>query len=196
MKDAMSAHQPAPRQLDLVIDFVNTRDIEAGTEELSTPAALARWLAARRLLDPAGAVSERELAATLRLREALRAVMLAHNGGPEDAAAERELEAVARRGRLEVQFPSADSLQLAPREAGVAGALASLLAPVAHAIGDGSWRRVKACRAGNCQWAFYDRSRNRSGTWCDMAVCGNRTKVRAYRRRGQRAAPPAQQPDA
>jgi len=48
---------------------------------------------------------------------------------------------------------------------------------------DGTWARVKACVADDCQWAFYDSSRNRSGRWCDMAVCGNREKVRTYRSR-------------
>ncbi len=61
--------------------------------------------------------------------------------------------------------------------------MGTLLIPVAESIADGSWQRAKACRASDCMWAFYDRSRNRSGTWCDMAVCGNRTKVRAYRAR-------------
>jgi predicted RNA-binding Zn ribbon-like protein len=46
---------------------------------------------------------------------------------------------------------------------------------------DGSWSRLKACR--QCGWAFYDYSRNRSGSWCSMQLCGNRTKTRAYRRR-------------
>ena len=45
-----------------------------------------------------------------------------------------------------------------------------------------AWSKsVKACQADDCHWAFYDSSRNRSGRWCDMAVCGNREKVRAYR---------------
>ena len=48
-------------------------------------------------------------------------------------------------------------------------------------MADGTWRRLKACREDTCQWAFYDRSKNRSGTWCSMAVCGNRAKARAYR---------------
>jgi predicted RNA-binding Zn ribbon-like protein len=52
---------------------------------------------------------------------------------------------------------------------------------VAAAAADGTWERAKACRADDCRWAFYDQSRNRSARWCDMAVCGNRTKVRAYR---------------
>ncbi|MGH2778535.1 MAG: CGNR zinc finger domain-containing protein, partial [Actinomycetota bacterium] len=31
--------------------------------------------------------------------------------------------------------------------------------------------------------AFYDHSKNRSGKWCTMRVCGNRAKTRAYRER-------------
>jgi Conserved protein containing a Zn-ribbon-like motif, possibly RNA-binding len=43
-------------------------------------------------------------------------------------------------------------------------------------------QRMKIC--GNCGWLFLDRSKNRSRTWCDMAVCGNRVKAnRHYRRR-------------
>ena len=37
--------------------------------------------------------------------------------------------------------------------------------------------------AEDCRWAFYDESRNRSATWCDMKVCGNRAKVRGFRER-------------
>jgi predicted RNA-binding Zn ribbon-like protein len=48
--------------------------------------------------------------------------------------------------------------------------------------------RMKIC--GNCGWLFIDRSKNRSRTWCDMAVCGNRAKAsRHYRRRKQEDMP-------
>jgi predicted RNA-binding Zn ribbon-like protein len=187
-EDALPEPRPAPHRLDLVIDFVNTFDRESGVDQLSTPVALAQWLVARGLLDAVSALNARELAGALSLREALRGAMLAHNGAPADGLDDARLEAVARGGKLEVQFTSAEEVRLVPREAGIAGALAALLIPVAHAIGDGSWSRAKACRAEDCQWAFYDRSRNRSGTWCEMAVCGNRTKVRAYRRRSSGAA--------
>jgi predicted RNA-binding Zn ribbon-like protein len=44
--------------------------------------------------------------------------------------------------------------------------------------------RVKICA--QCGWLFIDRSRNRSRSWCDMAVCGNRAKAsRHYRRKKQ-----------
>jgi predicted RNA-binding Zn ribbon-like protein len=45
--------------------------------------------------------------------------------------------------------------------------------------------RLKICP--NCHWLFFDRSRNRSRNWCDMAVCGNRAKASRHymRRRGE-----------
>lgn len=48
--------------------------------------------------------------------------------------------------------------------------------------------RLKICP--NCQWLFLDRSRNRSRTWCDMAICGNRTKARRHYRRNREGARP------
>jgi predicted RNA-binding Zn ribbon-like protein len=175
----------APAGLALVIDFVNTLDIEQGTDLLQTPDALGAWLTARELTAPgAPTPGEYEYRHALALREALRALMLANNGGAAAKRAAVELELAARRGALGVHFTAGDSISLAPGVQGVDGALAALLVPVAQAIGEGTWQRVKACRADDCHWAFYDRSRNHSGVWCDMAVCGNRTKVRAYRERG------------
>ncbi len=177
-----------PHDLDLTIDYVNTLDIEAGTDELATPSGLGAWLTRRGLLSRGAATpSAAELEAATRLRDALRAVMLEHNGGPHDEHAGRELDRVARSGQLEVRFAPDDTVVLRPAGDDFDAALAALLIPVAHAARDGSWRRAKACRADDCHWAFYDRSRNRSGTWCDMTVCGNRTKVRAYRRRAPQA---------
>jgi predicted RNA-binding Zn ribbon-like protein len=41
--------------------------------------------------------------------------------------------------------------------------------------------RLRICP--NCNWLFFDKSRNSSRLWCDMAVCGNRQKAsRHYRR--------------
>jgi predicted RNA-binding Zn ribbon-like protein len=174
--------------LALVIDFVNTLDLEAGTDALATPAGLDGWLRSRGLPGdgdpPAG---PRQHAEAIELREALRAVMVAHNGAPADERSAGVLERVAQRGALSVQFRSDGSVGLEPRATGFPATLARLLVPVAAAAADGTWERAKACRADDCRWAFYDQSRNRSARWCDMAVCGNRAKVRAYRaKRGGR----------
>jgi predicted RNA-binding Zn ribbon-like protein len=76
-----------------------------------------------------------------------------------------------------------DGPRLEPAVGGVPGALARLLAIVHAAMAEGTWARLKACPAHDCLWAFYDRSRNRSGHWCSMAVCGNRAKARNFRQR-------------
>jgi predicted RNA-binding Zn ribbon-like protein len=99
------------------------------------------------------------------------------------------LDAAARRAKLGVRFGVDGAVRTEAEAGGVAGALGRLLAIVAAAQDDGTWTRLKACLADDCQWGFYDRSRNRSAVWCDMRVCGNRQKVRSYRERHHR--PPA-----
>lgn len=42
---------------------------------------------------------------------------------------------------------------------------------------------VRECEDETCRWLFVDRSRNHSRRWCDMKVCGNRIKARAFYRR-------------
>ena len=63
---------------------------------------------------------------------------------------------------------------------GIEGAISALFAITARAMIDGTWRRLKACPGRHCGWAFYDHSRNQSGRWCSMKVCGDRDKARAY----------------
>ncbi len=176
-----------PNGLDLVIDFVNTFDPDDGTDALATADGLGGWLSERGLItDDQARLTEADREGAIRLREALRALMLENNGDSADPGAAEELELTARRGQLGVHFGADGSVAIRPAAADLAGALAALLVPVVDARRDGSWQRVKACRADDCQWAFYDRSRNRSGVWCEMAVCGNRHKVRAYRARAPR----------
>ena len=56
--------------------------------------------------------------------------------------------------------------ELVPDAAGVDGAIARLMAIVAAAVEHGRWERLKACPREECEWAFYDKSKNRSGRWC------------------------------
>jgi predicted RNA-binding Zn ribbon-like protein len=58
-----------------------------------------------------------------------------------------------------------------------------ILGAVLTAVADGTWSRMKACAAQDCQYAFYDHTRNRSARWCDVAGCGVRARMRSYRRR-------------
>jgi predicted RNA-binding Zn ribbon-like protein len=173
------AIQPAPGDVEAVRSFVNTWDEETGGEVLDAPRALAAFLGV-------AAASAADLRHALALREALRAILSHHGGAPLDPAAPPVLEATARRARLGVAFDAHGRATAASRATGVAGALGRLLAIVATAQADGTWERLKACPAGDCRWAFYDRSRNRSSVWCDMKVCGNRAKARSFRARAHR----------
>ncbi|MFZ0087910.1 MAG: CGNR zinc finger domain-containing protein [Solirubrobacteraceae bacterium] len=171
-----------PHNLGLVIDFVNTFDVESQRDALAGPAELTRWLRGQGLLEPAAPpLGESELARARELRAALRTALRAHTSGNADGEAATTLQMVAERGRLSVGFELDGTIRVGPRADGHAGALAHLLVPIVHATVDGTWLRVKACGDDTCQEAFYDASRNRSGRWCDMALCGNRSKVRAYR---------------
>jgi predicted RNA-binding Zn ribbon-like protein len=172
-----------PHELELVIDFVNTLDLEKGVDELIGH-GLDDWFAGHQLYSRrATPLEDSDRSRAIDLREALRALMLANNGDAPNDQAGDELERIARQGELGIHFASDGAVTLAPGSQDFAGSLARLLVPVAAASSDGTWLRVKACRANDCHWGFYDRSRNRSGVWCEMAVCGNRTKVRAYRER-------------
>jgi predicted RNA-binding Zn ribbon-like protein len=173
----------APAALQPILDLVNTIDIESDIEELREPGALRDWLVERRLIDPATEVTAADLDFAIELREALRAMLRVNDGHPVDAGALEVVNRVTGALPLQLQFSADGEPALGPGAAGVRGALAGLLGAVALAEADGTWSRLKVCSADTCQWAFYDKSKNRSGRWCSMRVCGNRTKTRAYRAR-------------
>ena len=91
---------------------------------------------------------------------------------------------------LSVQL-TAGAAVLLSRAQGFDAVLARLLSIVFEAMRDGSWERIKICPGHGCRWAFYDASKNQKRTWCSMAVCGNRAKVRSYQERKRLAAPDA-----
>jgi predicted RNA-binding Zn ribbon-like protein len=173
--------QAAPGELELVRDFVNTADIEEGVDKLATSALLRNWLAERGL--SVGDLDDDDRERAIELREALRALLIANNGEPLDVRAIETLNRTAGDAVLRVRFASEGGSGLAPAGEGIDLALGSILAIVFRSMAEGTWPRLKACQADTCQWAFYDHSKNRSGTWCSMAVCGNRAKARTYRHR-------------
>jgi predicted RNA-binding Zn ribbon-like protein len=183
--------RPAPGRLRLVQAFINTLDVGDGRDAFVTPAALERWLTRRQLLGRADTPpDESDRRRALAVREALRTLLAGREGAVDPDArhnALRTLDRASRRARLTVRFDG-DRSALHPTRGGVDGALGRILAEAALSMAEGSWTRLKVCRNGGCRWAFYDASRNRSGHWCSMAVCGNRMKSRTYRAR-HRAVP-------
>ena len=174
----------APGDLAVVRAFVNTLDIDEGMEELGDPAALAAWLAAHGLLDEGLEASAADVRRATWLREALRQLLLSNNDRrPVPADAAKVLDDVAARARLRLRVDAGGSARLEAEGRGVDGALGRLLVVVYRAMETDTWSRLKACREDTCKWAFYDHSKNRSGHWCSMEVCGSRHKARQYRER-------------
>ena len=122
----------------------------------------------------------------IEVRQALRALLLANNGMPVDSDAIAALNRAADRAHSTVTFGPDGAAERVPAARGLDGAIARLLAAVERSMVDGTWHRLKACPNPDCEWAFYDRSRNRSSRWCAMAECGNRAKARAFRERRRR----------
>src|SRR3954453_14587620 len=180
------ASNPAPGDLELVRAFVNTWDAEEDREDVPGPDELRDWLVEHDLIDPGARVTAGAPRPATPGRGALAAVLLANAGLDLDPDAAPVLDEASRRARLGVRFDADGSVRTAPEAEGAAGALGRLLAIVAAAQDDGTWPRLKACLADDCQWAYFDRSRNRSAVWCDMKICGNRSKVRSYRERHHR----------
>jgi hypothetical protein len=71
---------------------------------------------------------------------------------------------------------------------------AEVVALVVEAIAHNTWMRLKACP--DCQWVFYDHTKNRNKVWCLMTAsglqgrsCGSISKVRSYRERQKARTP-------
>jgi predicted RNA-binding Zn ribbon-like protein len=189
---------PAPGTLEFVRTFLNSANIEAGTDELGTPESAALWLQSRTAdVRPPGeatrdgtqVLADVDLARLVAFREALRDLLAARADGATDDAARAVLQREALANPLALSIEPDGGAAIRPAGGGVDGAIARVLGAIAEASLAGTWGRFKVCRNDACRWAFYDASRNHSGTWCTMAVCGNRFKGRAFRRRreGRRA---------
>ncbi|MCP4570268.1 MAG: hypothetical protein GY841_22030 [FCB group bacterium] len=175
--------KPAPGDLIFVQGFVNTLDIEKGQDEIGDIRSLKSWLMQHGLLTRSTPIKVSDLKAALLFREALRRLLAINNGGKANEVSLKTLNRLAARCELAVIFGSDGSARLEPSGKGIFKALGHLLAAAIEAVGDGRWTRLKICCMDNCRWAFYDGSKNRSGRWCAMSVCGSRDKAREYRKR-------------
>lgn len=178
----MADRDTASGVLGLVQAYVNTVDLQDGPEQLTDPNTLKAWLVANRLLEPSAEVGADDLKHALAVREAVRGLIGGNSGRtvyPVDVAI---LNEAATRSRLRPKFGSDGRARLEPDVPGAVGAMGRIVAAVYAGMADPDWARLKLCGSPSCQWAFFDRSRNRSSRWCTMASCGNREKARRFRR--------------
>jgi predicted RNA-binding Zn ribbon-like protein len=184
-----------------VLGFVNTlsaRPTATPVERLLSYDALVHWAqeqrvisapAAERLLSQARRHPHQAALALTRareLREALHALMASFDAGREPAPSVLEtisafVASAYAHGRLVPHDGALQWVSSADDEVDRVGweiARAAGRLVVSHRLG-----RVRPCAAGDCGWWFVDDTKNRSRRWCDMKICGNREKIRRFRKR-------------
>lgn len=173
---------PSP-DAELVISFANTLDVEEGTDALSGPGHVARWLVATRLTTRTPVVTGADHDRYLRLRSGVRELL-----GTEEQRSHvlADADSVLRDVPLLVSLTPSSVLQPDPELPATSRALATIASAVASTLITGEVARVKRCPAEDCGWVFWDSTKNRSRRWCSMQVCGNRDKARTFaaRQRG------------
>jgi predicted RNA-binding Zn ribbon-like protein len=132
------------------------------------------------------------------LREWFRTYVQAHMGRKLSAADVTDLEPLNK--LLERNEGYSRVVAGAAGEAGALERLAlrrwrtpeSLLLPIGEALADfvcsEDFTHVKACEGESCTLLFADHTRGHRRRWCSTAVCGNRAKVAAHRKRQKDAA--------
>lgn len=172
----------APGRLELVRQFINTRDFWKQIDWIDTPERLAAWLIDLRLVVKCPALTTKDVARVQAFREALRAMLLAHSGRPESPEAAATFNRTARSLSLRARA-TATGVELVSGEKGLNYVLGSIVAAVAEAQLEGTWPRLKACANDNCRTGLYDRTKNRTRIWCNASTCGARMRARSYRQR-------------
>ena len=137
------------------------------------PAAWDSWLLELGRSEPEHA--ERVLVEACSLRPAAYRALT----GRADAADLDLVSRLAVEARSHQRLVDDDSPRWQLQEsAGVRAPVLSASASVADLLTSGLAERVRACPGEDCGWLFVNASGRRR--WCQMGVCGNRAKVRAF----------------
>lgn len=179
----------APGGAALVQDFLNTRAIgqypdllaDSTVAQIWANDAARAWCAIRGLdADGPPVLTEADVTKLRTLRTAL-ARLAGGNGvagpGPVSVSASFHLSETG-------------DVQLQPTGTGWRWLASALWGEVLLSQRADVWRRLKICRNPKCASVFYDRSKNNSGVWHDVKVCGNAVNLRSSRaRRRHRSGP-------
>jgi predicted RNA-binding Zn ribbon-like protein len=149
-------------------------------DDIDTAESLRAWL--REFdLEPVGTVTAEDVAHAARTREALHRLAVAAVKGERPAPADvRRLNAVLGR-ESGLQVSSADGGLRPRRPASVDDALARLARQAVVDLSGRGAGSLHACGDDTCSSIFLDHTGRRR--WCTDLSCGNRSRVRAHRRR-------------
>lgn len=163
---------------------------------LSSPEALSRWFGAAIPHIAVAAVLPGNHEKALRLRDAVYRIFLSFiRNEPPDL---RDVDFVNECASLPPPLPRIDipSFQVRWTYADPTGACLSLIARDAVTVAGGGTRtRLKMCDNGTCRMLFLDNSPANRRRWCAMSICGNREKIRSFRRRKKETAGKEASPD-
>lgn len=188
MPEGAEHMKQAPEPLDLVRRFVNTQNRMRGYDLLASIEGAGRWLSEAGYASEE-AISENEFERLHKLRESFRTVLAVHTFGSSSGSRRKvenaalELNELCATVAIRPAFDPDGRPRLAAVSEGAERLIEDVLAASIWAWHTGVWERLKVCANEDCRWAFYDRSKNHSGNWCVMEICGSRAKMRAYRKR-------------
>lgn len=190
----------APNGLALVQDLLNTRpagrprqpdllgDVASAQGWLERAVEL--WSAHAGRPGPAITLSEQELPRLRALRDHIRQALRRRRHPDEPPAYELGPEhPLAFAADLRLTLDRESTLTVDPGGDGASWVVAAVLGEIQQAQTLDTWRRLKVCGNDRCLGAFYDRSRNNSGVWHDVHVCGNAVNLRASRARRRASRP-------
>jgi predicted RNA-binding Zn ribbon-like protein len=189
----------------LGLDFLNSiaTPVDIAIDWIEDGEGLASWLDQARLV-PAAALAtlrahalpgelDRVADQARTLREWFRGFVRSRMGRPLTAEDLARLEPLNRLLEREESFR-----RIVLRPAGETGPLQlrslrrwrtpeALLLPIGEALAElvctEDFSNVKTCEGAACTLLFADHTRGRVRRWCSMAICGNRAKQAAHRRR-------------
>ena len=165
---------PAPGDLRIVQAFVNTYDKDAGTDELTSPQALANWFTRWRLVDGKLQLSKADFKRALDVRSTLRGVIWLNWGKPGPQEMVERLDRLAAGASFRIRFGGVGAARFEAQDEGLDGALGALFKIIQQSQTEGTWDRLKTCCSDACSRTFYDFSTNRSSKWCIKSICGDR----------------------
>jgi predicted RNA-binding Zn ribbon-like protein len=176
---------PAPGGLGLVHDFLNTIGVQTYGPDLLSDTTLARgwaesavraWSALRGVDAQPPALDDADLTKLRALRTTIGQMVAGESPDERGVAAVRPVSG---------SFALSDDgeVRLEPAGNGWRWMASALWSEILLSQQHDTWRRIKTCHNHQCGSAFYDRSKNNSGVWCDVKTCGNAANLRASRAR-------------
>jgi len=189
----------------LGLDFLNSiaTPVDTPVDWLDSGDGLLKWLAQAKLV-PANALDELKARAmpgeldnvadqARALREWFRGFVRKHMGRPLTPKALRELGPLNKLLERDEAFSQisrhheADDDRFELRAMRRWRSPESLLLPIGEALAkfvcEEDFANIKACEGHSCTLIFADHTRRRARRWCSMAICGNRAKQAAHRKR-------------